>query len=77
LQICRAKPRSVRIRAEAHRVIGTHDQAIGTFDQKKRRGSAPASNRQLKSIEPKAGDSIKKYERAIIPHEAKAGQKNA
>jgi hypothetical protein len=39
---------------------------------KKRRGSIPASNRQLKGC-----GAIKKYERAIIPHPVKTGQKSA
>jgi hypothetical protein len=77
LQLCRAKPRSVRICAEADRVIRTHDQAIGTFDQKTRLGLALVPSRQLKSGELKAGRSIKKYERAIIPRKAKTRQNSA
>jgi hypothetical protein len=53
--------------------IGTADQAIRTFGQE----PPPRSNQRPKSGGANAGGAIKKYERAIIPIDAKARQQDA
>jgi hypothetical protein len=54
-------------------IVRTPDQAMRTFDQ----DSVEATQSALKSGKPKAGHAIKKYERAIIPFNAKEGNKSA